>query len=65
MTDQIPRLRRRKDPKIPPRDLAWIAGFWTGSLVVAVFGEPRPFALFAAGAGILTGTAIAWKALER
>lgn len=59
--EQIPRPPRRPEPSIPWRDRAWIAGFWTGSLVVAVFGEPRPLALFVAGAGILTGTAIAWK----
>lgn len=65
MNDEIPRRRPRPAPKIPPHDLAWIAVFWTTALAVAVLGEPRPVALVAAGAGIITGTVIAARALDR
>lgn len=46
-------------------DLIWAGLFFTLAIIVAVFGEPRAFALIAAGAGVITGAIIAVRAIDR
>jgi uncharacterized membrane protein YfcA len=54
-----------KSPTIRPQVWAEILAVSALSVLIALFGDPRPFALLVAGAGGLTAAYIGAKDLDR